>query len=60
MLLIQLFVMIFSASSKVDEMFKNPIGFRLALLLHSVVLSRAEKCAGGAIQREGGIPGIVQ
>lgn len=52
--------MIFSASSKVDEMFKNPIGFRLVLLLHSVVLSRAEKCAGGAIQREGGIPGIVQ
>lgn len=29
-------------------------------MVHSVVLSRGEECAGGAIQRERGIRGFIQ
>lgn len=41
-------------------MFKNPVGFGLVLMVHSVILSRAEKRTGGAIQGERSIPGSTQ
>lgn len=58
-LLVQLFVVVFSASSNIEEMFKNPVGFVLVLVVRSVVPSRAEEGAGGALQGERDVPGFI-